>query len=86
MSKPTGDAASHTNVPANSPGATPSEQQRRFEQQATEKELGLLAEFWDFLRFNRKWWMAPIVLVLLLVAALLVLSALGLSPFIYTTI
>jgi hypothetical protein len=30
--------------------------------------------------------MAPIVLVLLLVAALLVLSALGLSPFIYTTI
>jgi len=46
----------------------------------------LLAEFWDFLRFNRKWWMTPIVLVLLLVAALLVLSALGLSPFIYTTI
>jgi len=59
---------------------------RRFEQQASESEPGLLAEFWDFLRFNRKWWMTPIVLVLLLVAALLVLSALGLSPFIYTTI
>lgn len=65
---------------------SPSAGARRFEQQASASEPGLLAEFWDFLRFNRKWWMTPIVLVLLLVAALLVLSALGLSPFIYTTI
>lgn len=55
----------------------------QFERQAEERAPGLLAEFWDFLRFNRKFWMAPIVLVLLLVAALVVLNALGLSPFVY---
>jgi hypothetical protein len=86
MSKPTGDGAANSGLPTSPRAATPSDSARRFEQQATEQVPGLLAEFWDFLRFNRKWWMAPIVLVLLLVAALLVLSALGLSPFIYTTI
>ena len=67
--------------PNTPPEASPAS---RFEQQASEPEPGLIMEFWDFLRFNGKWWMTPIVIVLLLVAALLVLSALGLSPFIYT--
>lgn len=63
----------------NSPVPGPSE----FERAAEERDPGLVAEFWDFLRYNRKFWMAPILLVLLLVAALVVLNALGLSPFIY---
>jgi hypothetical protein len=61
----------------------PSAGQSQFERQSEERAPGLLAEFWDFLRYNRKFWMAPIVLVLLLVAALVVLNALGLSPFVY---
>ncbi|MFO0869364.1 MAG: DUF5989 family protein [Pirellulales bacterium] len=44
---------------------------------------GLLADFWDFLRHNKKWWLTPILLALLLVAALVFLSASPLAPFIY---
>lgn len=54
------------------------------EAQAQEKEPSLFMEFWDFLRFNGKWWMTPILIVLFLVALLLILNALGLSPFVYT--
>ena len=62
----------------------PNSASSQFAQQAEEKDPGLLVEFWDFLRYNGKWWMTPILIVLFLVAALLVLNALGLSPFVYT--
>jgi len=65
---------------ANRPASAASQ----FEQQAEQQDPGLLVEFWDFLRYNGKWWMTPILIVLFLVAALLVLNALGLSPFVYT--
>jgi Family of unknown function (DUF5989) len=45
---------------------------------------GLVREFFDFLRHNRKWWLAPIVVVLLLVGLLVVLGSTGAAPFIYT--
>lgn len=45
---------------------------------------GLLSEFWDFLRYNKKWWLTPIILVLLCVGALLVLGGTAAAPFIYT--
>ena len=44
----------------------------------------LLGEFVDFLRHNKKWWLLPILLVLLLFGALIVLSGTGAAPFIYT--
>lgn len=62
----------------------PNSASSQFEQQAEQQDPGLLVEFWDFLRYNGKWWMTPILIVLFLVAALLVLNALGLSPFVYT--
>jgi len=34
------------------------------------KPAGLLRELTDFLRHNKKWWLVPIILVLLLVSAL----------------
>jgi hypothetical protein len=45
----------------------------------------VLAEFWEFLRFNKKYWLLPIVIVLVL-AGLLVVLAQGsaVAPFIYT--
>ena len=47
--------------------------------------FALLREFWMFLRENRKLWLLPIVLVLLLLGALLVLAeGSALAPFIYT--
>jgi hypothetical protein len=45
---------------------------------------GLIGEFWDFLRHNKKWWLTPIVLVLLLVGALVLLAGSSAAPFIYT--
>jgi hypothetical protein len=34
----------------------------------------LAAEFWDFLRQRKKWWLAPIVIVLALFGALIVFT------------
>ncbi|MHC4176359.1 MAG: DUF5989 family protein, partial [Planctomycetota bacterium] len=38
-----------------------------FEQQADQPQIGLLAEFVYFLLHNKKWWLTPIILVLLAV-------------------
>ncbi len=44
---------------------------------------GLLREFRLFLKINKAWWLAPIALVILLLAMLAVLSGTGPAPFIY---
>lgn len=62
---------------------TPSEDAERFAAQAHEPSPGLLREYWDFLRYNKKWWLTPILLVMLLLGLLIALSASGLAPFIY---
>jgi hypothetical protein len=50
---------------------------------ADSPQPGLLREFWEFLRHNKKWWLLPILLALLLLGLLVVLSGTGLGPFIY---
>ena len=47
-------------------------------------KLTVLRQFWQFLRIRKKYWLAPIVLVLVLIG-LLVVSVGGspLAPFIY---
>ena len=55
-----------------------------FEKQLESRAPGIFAEFWDFIRFNKKWWLTPIVVVLLLVGVLLVLGGSVAAPFIYT--
>jgi hypothetical protein len=49
-----------------------------------DKQGGLVAEFIAFMRENKAWWMAPILIVLGLVGVLLVLGATGVAPFLYT--
>jgi hypothetical protein len=45
----------------------------------------LIAELWAFMRVRKKWWLAPIIIVLLLVGTLLVFAqGSALAPFIYT--
>ena len=56
----------------------------RFARQAEEARPGLLGELWEFLATNKKWWLTPIVLVLLLVGVLIMLSGTAAAPFIYT--
>jgi hypothetical protein len=45
---------------------------------------GFFRELWGFLRDNKKWWLLPILIMLLLFGLLIVLSGTGLAPFIYT--
>lgn len=48
-------------------------------------KLGIMKEFWDFLKVRKKWWLTPIVLVMILLGALIVFSqGSALSPFVYT--
>jgi hypothetical protein len=60
------------------------DQPNSFERQAQQAPPGLLREFWQFLRENKKWWMLPILLVLLAMGVLILLSGTPLAPFIYT--
>ncbi len=47
--------------------------------------LSILREFWTFLRERKKFWLLPIVIVLLLLGLVIVLTAgSALAPFIYT--
>lgn len=47
------------------------------------RQRGLVPELLGFMRETRAWWMAPILAVFALVAALLVLGASGVAPFLY---
>jgi len=56
-----------------------------FEKAAVEQRReNLISELWGFLKQNKKWWLIPILLVLLLFGLLILLSGTGLAPFIYT--
>ena len=47
--------------------------------------LDLLRDLWDFMRVRKKFWLAPIIIVLLLLGGLIVLSqGSAVAPFIYT--
>jgi hypothetical protein len=56
---------------------------RRFEQSAQNPAPGLAAEFIAFLRQNKKWWLLPILVVLLLMGLLIFLTGTAAAPFIY---
>ena len=46
---------------------------------------GLASELWAYMKVRKKWWLAPILIVMLLVGALLVFAqGSALAPFIYT--
>jgi hypothetical protein len=50
-----------------------------------DSKLGIISEFWDFLKTRKKWWLGPIVLIMLLMGLLIVLTeGSAVAPFIYT--
>ena len=49
------------------------------------KNKGLLGEIWDFLKIRKKWWLLPIIIMILLVSVFIIFGAnSALSPFIYS--
>lgn len=55
-----------------------------FERAGQEYSGNVLAEYWSFLRHNKKWWLLPILVVLMLFGALMIFSGGAAAPFIYT--
>ena len=50
----------------------------------SEGNSSLVGEFAEFLKTNKKWWLAPIMIMMLLIGTLLFLSSTAAAPFIYT--
>jgi hypothetical protein len=56
-----------------------------FAEQASEPQPSIVREFWDFLAENKKWWLTPIILVLLLMGVFIFIALSSpAAPFIYT--
>jgi len=48
------------------------------------KNKGLISELWTYLKVRKKWWLLPILIMLVLVGALIIFGqSSALSPFIY---
>jgi hypothetical protein len=59
--------------------------QNEFEKAATEQGRGsTLSDLWGYMKENKKWWLLPLLVVLLLFGILIILAGTGLAPFIYT--
>ena len=49
------------------------------------RRFSILGEFWAFMRERKKWWLGPIVVILLFLGLIVVLTeGSALAPFIYT--
>ncbi len=55
-----------------------------FARQGEAGRSGFVSDFIYLLRQNKKWWMLPLIAVLLAFGVLMVLSSTGAAPFIYT--
>jgi hypothetical protein len=60
------------------------EDPEEIERLARGKRTSLLRELYDFLAETKKWWLAPIVLAVLLIGLLVLLGGTAAAPFIYT--
>jgi len=48
-------------------------------------KLSIVRELWDFMKVRKKWWLGPIIVMLLLLGTLIVFTqGTALAPFIYT--
>jgi hypothetical protein len=48
-------------------------------------KISILFEFWEFLKERKKWWLAPIIIFLILFGTLIIITeGTAIAPFIYT--
>ena len=55
-----------------------------FEKSADQKKIGLMGEFIGMLKQNKKYWLIPLIIILLLFGVLIILGSSAAAPFIYT--
>jgi hypothetical protein len=57
----------------------------RFEEIAKSRSKpSIVSDLIHYFRYDKKWWMAPLIILLLLFGALMLLSGSAVAPFIYT--
>ena len=57
----------------------------KFEDEArADRQTGVFSEFWYLLKHSKKWWLLPMVAILLAFGLLVLLSGTAAAPFIYT--
>jgi hypothetical protein len=48
-------------------------------------KLSIVKEFWDFLKVRKRYWLAPIIIILVLLSLLIIFAeSSAVAPFIYT--
>jgi hypothetical protein len=67
-----------------SENVSPPAASQSFQDAADAPEPGIVREFIDFLATSKKWWLTPIIVVLLLVAGLVLLAGSPAGPFLYS--
>lgn len=55
-----------------------------FSEMSRQSQPGMMHQIWELLRYNKSWWLTPIILMLLLAGVLLILGGSAAAPFIYT--
>jgi len=62
----------------------PNDPKSRFESEAELPSRGFLAEIWEMLKHNKKYYLIPLVAILLIFGAIIILGGTAAAPFIYT--
>jgi hypothetical protein len=52
-------------------------------EKARQRRTSFLADYWQFLRHERKWWMLPVLVVLFLAGGVIVLAGTAGAPLLY---
>ena len=59
------------------------QQPEDFKQLSQQKRASIAGEFLAFLKHNKKWWLLPVLIILLGLGLLVLLSSSAVAPFIY---
>jgi hypothetical protein len=59
-------------------------QRTEFEMSGEQKDIGLFGELVAMLKQNKKYWLIPLLIILLLFGALIALGSSAAAPFVYT--
>jgi len=55
------------------------------EREGRMSKLSIIKEFWEFLKVRKKFWLAPIIFILVLLGAVVIFAeSSAVAPFIYT--
>lgn len=57
---------------------------KKFDEVDDQEKVGFVQEFIYLLKHNKKYWLTPIILVLLLFGVLIIVGGSSAAPFIYT--